>query len=113
VLLLAAIVSEVTGSLALKGALEHRGWYAVVAVGYVASFVLLGAVLRRGLPLGVAYGIWGALGVAATAVMSAMLFDEALTVPMALGLVLVIAGVLVVELGHQAAVRAEAAEGAR
>ncbi len=102
-LLLAAILSEVTGSLALKGALEHRSLYAVVAVGYVASFALLGAVLRQGMPLGVAYGIWGALGVAATAVMSALLFAEPLTAVMGIGMALVVLGVLVVELGHHVA----------
>ena len=53
--------------------------------------------------LGVAYGIWGALGVALTAVMSALIFDEALTALMGLGIALIIAGVLTVELGSQAA----------
>jgi small multidrug resistance pump len=112
-LLVAAIASEVTGSLALKGALDQRAWYVVAAVGYVTSFVLLLAVLRRGMPLGVAYGIWGALGVAATAVMSAILFHESVTGLMGVGLGLVIAGVLVVELGHQAATSRQRPEGAR
>ena len=79
VLLAAAIVAEVTATLSLKAALEHPGLYVVVVLGYVASFVCLAAVLRRGMPLGVAYGMWGALGVAATAVMSAQLFGEAIT----------------------------------
>lgn len=104
-LLLGAIVSEVAGSLSLKGALEHRQLYVVVVVGYTASFALLGAVLRRGMPLGVAYGIWGALGVAMTAAMSALLFGEPLTVVMGLGMALVVLGVLVVELGHHSADR--------
>ena len=53
--------------------------------------------------LGVAYGIWGALGVATTAVMSSLIFDETLTALMGVGIVLIIAGVLTVELGSQAA----------
>jgi small multidrug resistance pump len=104
-LLAAAILSEVTGSLSLKGALDHPGLYIVVAAGYVASFVLLAMVLRRGMALGVAYGIWGALGVVATAVMSSLIFDETLTAAMSLGITLIIAGVLTVELGSQAAQR--------
>lgn len=102
-LLVAAICSEVTGSLSLKGALNHPALYAVVAVGYLASFTLLALVLKQGMALGVAYGIWGALGVALTAVMSALIFDEALTALMGLGIALIIAGVLTVELGSQAA----------
>ncbi|RYP80955.1 QacE family quaternary ammonium compound efflux SMR transporter [Nocardioides guangzhouensis] len=102
-LLLAAVASEVTASLSLKAALDRPAFYVVVAVGYLASFALLAVVLRLGMPLGVAYGIWGALGVAATAAFSALLFDEPLTAVMALGMAIVVAGVLLVELGSQAA----------
>lgn len=98
-LLLAATLSEVGGSLALKGALERPVLYVVVVLGYASSFALLGVVLRRGLPLGVAYGIWAALGVALTALLSAVLFGEALTPVMGVGMGMVIVGVLVVELG--------------
>lgn len=102
-LLAAAICSEVTGSLSLKGALDHPALYVVVAIGYLASFTLLALVLKQGMALGVAYGIWGAVGVALTAVMSALIFDEALTALMGVGIALIIAGVLTVELGSQAA----------
>lgn len=85
--------------------------YVVVVAGYVASFAFLALVLRAGLPLGVAYGIWGALGVALTALLSALLFAEPLTALMGLGMVLIIGGVLLVELGsqraHDRAVRAQ------
>jgi small multidrug resistance pump len=104
-LLAAAILSEVTGSLSLKGALDRPALYIVVVIGYLASFVLLAMVLRRGMALGVAYGIWGALGVVATAVMSSLIFDETLTAVMGVGITLIIAGVLTVELGSQAAHR--------
>lgn len=104
-LLLAAVASEVTGSLSLKGALDRPGLYVVVVAAYVTSFVLLGLVLRRGMPLGVAYGVWAALGVAATAGTSALVFAETITATMALGLALVVVGVLVVELGSHRAAR--------
>ncbi|KAA1424545.1 QacE family quaternary ammonium compound efflux SMR transporter [Mumia zhuanghuii] len=110
-LLAAAIACEVTASLSLKGALDRPALYAVVAAGYLASFVLLTAVLRQGMPLGVAYGIWGALGVAATAGLSAVLYDEPFTSVMVLGLVLIVGGVLAVEMGsHAAQSRAHADE---
>lgn len=102
-LLLAAVVSEVTASLSLKAALDAPAFYAVVAVGYVGAFALLAVVLARGMALGVAYGAWGALGVASTALLSAAAFDEPLTPVMGAGLALIVAGVLTIELGSQAA----------
>ncbi|WP_245565193.1 DMT family transporter [Nocardioides insulae] len=90
-----------TASLALKAALDHPSWYLVVAAGYVGAFALLALVLRAGMPLGVAYGIWGALGVACTAVGATLVFGESLTATMLAGIVLVMAGVLLVEFGRQ------------
>ena len=98
-----AIVSEVTGSLSLKAGLEHPAWYALMVAGFAGAFVFLSLVLRAGLPLGVAYGIWGALGVALTALFSALLFGEPLTPVMGAGLALIIGGVLCIELGRQRA----------
>ena len=100
-LLAGAIVTEVTGTLALAGALDHRWLYAVTVVGEVASFYLLVKVLQAGMPLGVAYGVWSALGVAATAVLSSLLFDEVFTSPMVLGLVMIMGGVVLIELGSR------------
>lgn len=103
--LVIAIVSEVSASLSLKGALDHPGLYVVVAIGYLVAFAGLALVLRTGMALGVAYGIWGASGVALTAVLSLVIFSEPLTLVMGIGIVVVIAGVLCVELGAQAAHR--------
>lgn len=103
-LLIGAIATEVCATLALRASQDHAGWLAVVVGGYVASFVLLTFVLRAGVPVGVAYGIWAALGTALTAVLAAVLFDDPFTVPIIAGIGLIIAGVLLVELGsHRAA----------
>ena len=96
-----AIVTEVTGTLSLRGALDHAWLYSVTVVCEVISFFLLVKVLQAGMPLGVAYGIWSALGVAATAVLSAFLFDEAFTAVMVLGLALIVGGVVLVENGSR------------
>jgi small multidrug resistance pump len=98
-LLAGAIVCEVTATLSLKRALDLPVLYAVVAVGYVAAFFLLTFTLKQGLGIGVAYGIWAACGVALTAVASKLFFGEPLTQVMMAGIVLIIAGVLLVELG--------------
>lgn len=110
-LLVGAIVCEVVATLSLRAATDHPSWYALGVMGYVASFGFLSAVLRR-MAVGVAYGIWGACGITITAVAAAVIFGDALTVLMGFGIVLVIAGVLVVELGAQAAEDERAAGGA-
>ena len=96
-----AVVCEVSGSLAMKAAVDVPAWYVVTAVGYTASLALLALVLRTGMTVGKAYGIWGATGVALTAVLSAAIFGEPLTPLMGLGVLLVIAGVLLVEFGSR------------
>jgi small multidrug resistance pump len=104
-LLLGAIFTEVAATLSLRASQDHSAWLVVVIVGYVASFALLTFVLRAGMPVGVAYGIWGALGTAVTAVLAAVFFGDPFTWPIAAGIGLIIAGVLLVELGsHRPAV---------
>lgn len=98
-----AIALEVTGSLSLKAALGSPGFYALVVAGYTGAFCALFLSLRNGMSLGVGYGIWGASGVALTAVMSFALFNEPLTVMMSIGIAVIVVGVLLVEFGSQAA----------
>jgi small multidrug resistance pump len=104
-LLAGAITTEVAATLSLRASQDHSAWLVVVVTGYVTSFVFLTMVLRAGMPVGVAYGIWGALGTAATAVLAAVLFGDPFTWPIVAGIGLIIAGVLLVEFGsHRAAV---------
>lgn len=98
-----AVVSEVSATLALRQALDRPAFFAVVGIGYALAFILLSLALRLGMSLGVAYGIWGALGVALTALLSAILFGESITAPVAVGIMLIMAGVLLVEIGAQRA----------
>lgn len=95
----AAIASEVTAALSMKAAQVSSVWYVVVVVGYVGAFALLAGAMRAGMGLGVAYGIWAAAGVALTAILSAVLFGESVTITMAVGIALIMAGVLLVEVG--------------
>ena len=100
--LAAAIISEVIATSFLKYASGPKSvwWaYVIVAVGYIASFVLLSITLRSGVPLGIAYAIWAGAGVVVVAVISWLIFHEALTWPQIIGMVLVIGGVGLLELG--------------
>lgn len=100
VFLVAAIVCEVGATVSLRAAtFGRRSLYLVVAAGYLAAFALLVAVLDRGLGLGVTYGVWTAIGVALTAFASKVLYDEPLTAVMAGGIVLIMGGVVLIELG--------------
>jgi small multidrug resistance pump len=69
-----------------------------VVAGYLASFYLLWLSLSLGMPVGIAYGIWTACGVAMVAVVARFLFHEPLTWVMALGIALIVAGVLTIEM---------------
>lgn len=103
--LIGAIVAEVSGSLSLRGAMDYPGLYVIVVLGFGTAFFLLAQTMRLGMPLGVAYGMWGACGVALTAIMSSVFFNEPITGAMALGILAVICGVVCIEMGSQAGQR--------
>lgn len=106
----AAIVTEVFATLALKAALSHPAWYALVVLGYLSAFGCLAVCLRLGMKIGVVYGIWGAGGVTLTAVLAASIFDEPITPAMSVGIAPIIVGVLTVEIGSQQAETSRAKE---
>lgn len=99
VLLGGAIVAEVTGTMSLRVAIDDAAWIPIVMVSYVVAFFLLALTLREGLAVGVAYGIWGATGVALTALLAAVIFNEFLSGRAVAGIVLIIVGVVLVETG--------------
>lgn len=99
--LLCAIVCEVAATLSLKALAEAPWLVAIVISGYAASFWFLALTLRCGKSIGVAYGVWGACGVVLTAVASWMLFGEPIRPVMAVGFLLIAAGVVVVEFGAE------------
>lgn len=98
-LLAGAIATEVVGTMSLRAMQENRWWLIAVVVGYTISLYLVTKVWQAGMPVGVAYGIWGAVGTAVTAVLGAVIFGEPLTLAIVIGIGLIIAGVLAVELG--------------
>lgn len=111
--LAAAIISEVAASLSLKAAMGNPAWYVVVVFGYLMSFFMLSRTLRGGMALGVAYGIWAASGVALTSVLGTLIFGESMNLMKSAGIVLVIGGVLLVEIGSQRAAQLQYARQAQ
>jgi small multidrug resistance pump len=99
-LLIGAIASEVvaTASLKLSNGLTRPVPSVVVAVGYLLSFVLLAQALKLQLQVSVAYAIWSGVGTAAITVIGILLLNEPLTAGKALGIALVIGGVVTLNL---------------
>jgi small multidrug resistance pump len=96
-LLIAAIATEVAGTLALRGSDGFTKLVpSVITVGgYVASFVLLAIVLKS-LPVGIVYAIWSAVGIALVAVLGKVIFGDPVP-PLAMaGMVLIVGGVVLV-----------------
>ncbi|WP_179956632.1 DMT family transporter [Amycolatopsis anabasis] len=99
--LIGAILAEVTATVSLK---LSEGFTKVVpstlvVLGYAFAFFALSRVLKAGLPIGVVYAVWAAAGVALVALIGALFLAEPLG-PLAIaGLVLVIAGVVLLEIG--------------
>lgn len=100
-ILAGAILLEVTATLALRAAIDNPWWSVLTVLGYAGAFVALSLLLRLGAPIGVVYGIWAAAGVALTAVIASAVFGEAFTLTIGIGIALVIAGVVLVETGHE------------
>jgi small multidrug resistance pump len=95
-----AILVEVVATLSLRASdgFRKKAWIAPVIAGYLLSFYLLWLSLGLGMPVGIAYGVWSACGVALVAVIARFLFREPLTWVMVLGIALIVAGVLTIEM---------------
>lgn len=103
--LVLAIGAEVSGTIALKFSegFSRLAPSAIVVLGYGVAFFALARVLRAGMPVGVAYAIWAAAGVALIALIGVLFLGERLTPFTIAGLASIIAGVLLLELGRAAA----------
>ncbi|MBL7260568.1 DMT family transporter [Paractinoplanes lichenicola] len=100
VFLLVAISAEVLATSMLKSTEGFsRLWPTIGCLaGYVVSFAAL-AVCVKDLPVGVVYAIWSALGTAAIVAIGAVFLGEPLTTVKVVGVSLIIAGVVTVNLG--------------
>ena len=64
----------------------------ITAIGYIASAVFLAMALRE-LPLGTAYAMWTGAGVVGTSVLGMLLFQEKLTMPQVLCILMIVVGI--------------------
>lgn len=94
-----AIISEVIATSSLKASEGFTRLYPSVAVvvGYILSFILLSLVLKS-MPVGIAYAIWAGMGIVLVACAGFVFFGQKLDAYAIAGMVLIIAGVLVINL---------------
>jgi len=92
-----AIAFEVVATSALKASNGFTNPLpsAIVVVGYGVAFFALSLALR-GVPLGIAYGLWSAIGIVLVSIAGWVLYQQRLDLPALAGLGLIVAGVLVV-----------------
>lgn len=101
-LLLLAIISEVIGSTALKASQGFTRLLPslVVVLGYGLAFYFLSLTLKT-IPLNTAYAVWSGLGTALIAVLGWLVLKEPMNLPIALGIGLIIVGVVVLNLASR------------
>ena len=94
-----AIVAEVIATSALKASNSFSQWLpsAIVIVGYGTAFYCLSLTLRQ-IPLGIAYAVWSGAGTALIALIGVVLYRQKLDLAALLGIGLIVAGVLVLNL---------------
>ena len=94
--LLVAIVSEVIATSALKSSEGFSRFWAsvIVVVGYGIAFYCLALTLRV-IPMGVVYAIWSGIGIVLITLVGWFLLDQKLDLPAMLGIGLIAAGVVV------------------
>lgn len=94
-----AILAEVIATSSLKACQEFSKLYPsmLVVSGYVCAFYFLMLSLRT-IPVGVAYAIWSGVGIVIVAIISYFLYRQALDMAAIVGISLIIAGVLVIQL---------------
>src|SRR5699024_7031438 len=99
--LLAAIASELVATMSLRASdgVRKKVWLAPIAVGYLVSFAVLAAARAARMPVGVAYGIWVAVGIALVALLARAIWKDPLTPRMMAGIAIIAVGVILVEVG--------------
>ncbi|SDW76805.1 SMR family transporter [Nitrosomonas communis] len=92
-----AILSEVIATSFLKATEGFtRFWPSlVVVVGYLLAFYLLSLTLKT-IPVGIAYAIWSGVGVVLIAIIGWLFLEQSLDIPAIIGLLLIVAGVLII-----------------
>ena len=92
-----AIIFEITGTSFVKDTAGFTKWVpTIICLGTICfSYYLMSHVVNY-LPIGITYATWSGLGIAAITIIGIFKYDEIPNIPTILGLILIIAGVIIV-----------------
>lgn len=104
-LLALAIVFEIIGSSFMQAS---QGFTKIVPtsitiIAYIVCFYFFAQALKH-FPLGIAYAVWGGLGIVFTAIISVVVFKQTLDLPAILGIILIVSGVFIMNYFSKTAV---------
>ena len=94
-----AITGEVVGTSALKASegFTRLAPSVVTVIGFAIAFYFLALTLKT-IPIGIAYAIWSGVGIIMISVIGYFFFGQALDLPAWIGIGLIIAGVIVINM---------------
>lgn len=94
--LAAAIICEVIGTACLVASVQFTRLLPTLVMGvlYVFSFYFLSQAIKT-IPLGVAYAVWGGLGIVLTSLVGAVVFKQSLDAAAVVGIAMIVGGVVV------------------
>ncbi len=97
--LVVAIATEVISTSLLKATEEFTKPLptVIVIVGYLLSFYFLTLTLRA-IPVGITYAVWSGLGIVMVTAAAFFLYNQSLDLAAVIGITLIIAGVIVMNL---------------
>ena len=100
-----AIISEVIATSALKSSNGFSNLWpsVIVVVGYGVAFYMLSLVLET-MNVGLAYAIWAGLGIVLVSIIGALMYKQVPDLPAILGMGLIVAGVLIINVYSKTAV---------
>ena len=92
-----AIIAEVIATSTMKASEQFTRLVpsVVVVVGYLGALFFLSLVLKT-MPVGIVYAVWSGLGIVLVALVAAIAYRQVPDWPCAIGMALIIAGVVVI-----------------
>ncbi|WP_425442456.1 DMT family transporter [Salibaculum halophilum] len=94
-----AVAAETIGTSALQASQQFTrvGPSVLVVVAYAISFYMLSLTLKY-MPVGIMYAMWSGLGIIFIALIGWLVFRQSLDLPAVIGITLILAGIVVIQL---------------